>query len=247
MGSDLLKPLNLNSLAAASASGGDGGAWGLTKTTTEHRIAEFLRERIIVGTFERGQKLKQAEIAGMLGVSITPVREALRLLEAQGYVEVSAHRGAVVAPFVIEGAHELYQLRQLLEARLTVEAARKITRAEVDALKAINHDLLVAVNARDRASLQEKNFRFHFRFYEIAGQPQTLDFVRVLWAKYPLDMLSKMPGRPSRVFEEHAALLAALEEGNTDAVAQAMEAHIRTGWDEFCANYGTASQTGAPA
>jgi DNA-binding GntR family transcriptional regulator len=199
--------------------GDDSGDWTLhSKTTVEHQIAEVLREKIIVGSIARGQKLKQAEIARMLGVSITPVREALRLLEAQGYVAATAHRGAVVAPFVIEGAEELYQLRQ-------------------DALKALNHDLLAAVRSRTRSSLQEKNFRFHFRFYELANQPQTIGFVRVLWAKYPLDLLSKMPGRPMRVFEEHAALLEALERGDPAGAVAAMEHHIKVGWDEFRANY----------
>ena len=88
--------------------------WSLrSKETVEHQIAEILREKIIVGVIARGQKLKQAEIARLLGVSITPVREALRLLEAQGYVAVRAHRGAIVAPLVVEGAEELYELRQV--------------------------------------------------------------------------------------------------------------------------------------
>jgi DNA-binding GntR family transcriptional regulator len=83
----------------------ESGAWELrSKSTVEHQIAEVLREKIIVGVIARGQKLKQAEIARLLGVSITPVREALRLLEAQGYVTVKAHRGAVVSPFMVEGA-----------------------------------------------------------------------------------------------------------------------------------------------
>lgn len=216
----------------------DGSDWTLkTRTTAEYQIAEVLREKIIVGVLARGQKLKQAEIAKMLGVSITPVREALRLLEAQGYVAVTAHRGAVVAPFVVEGAEELYRLRQLLETRLTAEAAKRMTAVDVDSLKALNHDLLVAVQTQTRSSVQQKNFRFHFRFYEVANQPQTLDFVRILWAKYPLDMLSKMPGRPMRVFEEHAALLAALEKGDVAGAVAAMEAHIKTGWTEFCSNY----------
>lgn len=216
----------------------DSGDWVLrSRTTVEHQIAEVLREKIIVGVLARGQKLKQAEIAGMLGVSITPVREALRLLEAQGYVAVNAHRGAIVAPFLIDGAEELYNLRQLLETRLTHEAVRRMTENDLYVLKAINHDLLAAASVGDRAKCQEKNFRFHFRLYELAGQPQTIDFVRVLWAKYPLDMLSQMPGRQPRVFEEHVALIAAFEQGDPDAAARAMEAHIRTGWDEFLANY----------
>lgn len=214
------------------------GDWSLqSKTTVEHQIAEVLREKIIVGSIARGQKLKQAEVAKMLGVSITPVREALRLLEAQGYVAVIAHRGAVVAPLIIEGAQELYQLRQVLETRLTLEAAKRMTPTDLDGLKALNHDLLAAVKTQTRSSLQEKNFRFHFRFYELANQPQTIDFVRVLWAKYPLDMLSKMPGRPMRVFEEHAALLTALERNDAAGAVSAMEDHIKTGWEEFRSNY----------
>jgi DNA-binding GntR family transcriptional regulator len=216
----------------------DSGDWTLkSRATAEYQIAEVLREKIIVGALARGQKLKQAEIAQMLGVSITPVREALRLLEAQGYVAVSAHRGAVVAPFLIEGAEELYQLRQLLETRLTLEATRRMTPNDLNVLKAINHDLLMAARAGNRAACQEKNFRFHFRLYELAGQPQTLDFVRILWAKYPLDMLSQMPGRQPRVFDEHVVLLAALEIGDAEVAAKAMETHIDSGWTEFRASY----------
>lgn len=216
----------------------DSGDWELrSKTTVEHQIAEVLREKIIVGSIARGQKLKQAEIARMLGVSITPVREALRLLEAQGYVAVKAHRGAVVAPFIIEGAEELYQLRLALETRLTLEAAERMTPADLNMLKALNHDLLAAVKTHTRSSLQGKNFQFHFRFYELANQSQTIDFVRVLWAKYPLDMMSKMPGRPMRVFEEHAVLLDALARKDAAAAALAMERHITSGWNEFRSNY----------
>ena len=125
----------------AARIGEDSGAWELrSRATVERQIAEVLREKIIGGVIARGQKLKQAEIARLLGVSITPVREALRLLEAQGYVAVKAHRGAVVAPFMVEGAEELYELRQVLESRLTREAAQRMTSSDLNALKALNHD-----------------------------------------------------------------------------------------------------------
>lgn len=235
---------DLESLERLPRSGGaapigeDSGAWELrSKATVERQIAEVLREKIIGGVIARGQKLKQAEIARLLGVSITPVREALRLLEAQGYVAVKAHRGAVVAPFMVEGAEELYELRQVLESRLTREAAQRMTSSDLNVLKALNHDFLAAVKTHTRPSLQERNFRFHFRFYELAGQPQTIDFVRMLWAKYPLEMLTKMPGRQTRVFEEHVAVLDALERRDPEGAVAAMQAHIKTGWDEFCANY----------
>lgn len=65
----------------------------LKHQTKEERVADYLREGIISGRFPRGSKLKQAEIAGMIGTSITPVREAIKLLEAEGFVLGSSHRG----------------------------------------------------------------------------------------------------------------------------------------------------------
>jgi DNA-binding GntR family transcriptional regulator len=112
-----------------------------------------------------------------------------------------------------------------------------MTSSDLNVLKALNHDFLAAVKTHTRPSLQERNFRFHFRFYELAGQPQTIDFVRMLWAKYPLEMLTKMPGRQVRVLEEHVTVLDALERRDVEGAVVAMQAHIKTGWDEFCAHY----------
>jgi len=214
------------------------GDWSMApKRTTEHQVAEFLREKIIAGLIARGQKLKQAELAKSLGVSITPVREALRLLEAQGYVQVSAHRGAVVAPFLIEHAEEHYKLRLLLEPRLAFHAAERLTPADLTILRQFNQEMADAGPDAPHRLLRENNFRFHFRLYERADQPQTLDFVRILWAKYPFDLLTLLPGRPSRVSEEHEEILQALEAGDAKRAMNAMAAHIRTGWREFDAMY----------
>ena len=67
--------------------------------TKEEQVADFLREGIISGMFPRGSRLKQAEIAERLQISITPVREALKLLEAEGYINGNSYRGACVVPF----------------------------------------------------------------------------------------------------------------------------------------------------
>ncbi|MCC7274795.1 MAG: GntR family transcriptional regulator [Alphaproteobacteria bacterium] len=205
--------------------------------TKESQVAEFLRERIISGYFARGQKLKQAEIAQMLDLSITPVREALKLLEAQGYVLGSSHRGAVVAPFQVGEAEELFDLRLLLETRLTLEASRRIDPAAIGALEAINQEIARAARRHDNDAVRSANFRFHFRLYEIAGQAQTLHFVRILWAKYPFDLLTVMPRRQFGVRDEHRAILEALRAGDPDAAARSMQDHIRSGWEMFKRHY----------
>ncbi|HVY16960.1 MAG TPA: GntR family transcriptional regulator [Rhodopila sp.] len=215
-----------------------GQAWSIAPVQTkEHQVAELLREKIIAGSVVRGQKLKQAELAKMLNVSITPVREALRLLEAEGYVHVSSHRGAIVAPFQIDQVEELFDLRMTLEGKLTTAAARRISPADLEGLVALNENIRVAAARNAREDTRGSNFRFHFRLYECAGMPHTLEFVRVLWAKYPFDLLGSIPGRPPRVVDEHAALLAALKERDPRKAVKAMQAHIASGHRDFKATY----------
>jgi DNA-binding GntR family transcriptional regulator len=206
------------------------------KQTKESQVADFLRERIICGFFARGQKLKQAEIAAMLDISITPVREALKMLEAQGFCVGTSHKGVVVAPFQIDRTEELLQLRRLLEGRLVTAALRSGT-IDLKRLTDINDCLGEAAAAADHDEARRCNYRFHFALYESARQPQTLEFVRALWAKFPFDLMTTMPGRQPRVQQEHAVFLEAVASGQMRAAARAMDAHIRRGWIEFRSRY----------
>jgi DNA-binding GntR family transcriptional regulator len=206
-------------------------------TTKEQQVAEFLREKILSGFFRRGQKLKQDEIAKLLDISITPVREALKLLEAQGYVVSASHRGAVVSPFHIDKAVELFELRMLLEGRLTRAAAKRIKPADLAALEELKDAIATALQEGNREVLRAANFRFHFQFYAVADQPQTLDFVRILWAKYPFDLVGIIPGRHARANAEHITFLEALKSGDRRMATQAMLAHIESNWREFNTSY----------
>lgn len=208
--------------------------------TKENHVAELLRERIISGFFQRGQKLKQAELAQMFSLSITPVREALKLLEAEGYVKGASHRGVVVAPFDVERVEELYELRYLLETRLAREAAVRMTPEVLDALGSIGNEMMRALRANDLPAIRSANFRFHFRFYEMAGQPQTLHFVRILWAKYPFDLLAVMPNRQADVIREHKAFLQALAAGDARRAVRELQAHLESGHRGFRKHYGGA-------
>jgi DNA-binding GntR family transcriptional regulator len=211
--------------------------------TKESQVADLLREQIMSGELKRGQKLKQAEIAESLHLSITPVREALKLLEAEGYVLGTSHRGAVVAPFQIDEVDELYELRLLFEPKLAREASRRMTPEGLAELVAINETMCDAFRKQDWPRMRSANYRFHFRLYEMADQVQTLHFVRVLWAKYPFDLLSVMPNRTADVVGEHGALLDALTERDARVVAKQLQAHIESGHRGFKKHYGT---TAAP-
>lgn len=199
--------------------------------TKEEQVADFLREGIISGVYPRGSRLKQADIAEQLNLSITPVREALKMLEAEGYIIRDSYRGASVVPFDAEASGEILQLRLLLEARLVQGAIEKVTSQDLVELRALADQFEQAFASGDRAAARGVNYRFHRRLYDIAAMPHTLHFVQILWARYPFDLINAVSGRGDLAAQEHEEILDALTARDTSAAMLAMRKHIESGWD----------------
>ena len=201
--------------------------------TKEHYVAEFLREGILAGRFPRGARLKQAEIARELDISITPVREAFRILAAEGYIYNVVHRGVGVAPFDASATREIIELRVVLESRLVLAAMRRMSRGDHLRLAELERDFEQAIAKGDRPVVRAMNYRFHSHFYSLAQQPQTLHFMQVLWAKYPFDLINLIDGRVGRAAQEHNAILAAIAAGDEPQALAAVRDHIEAGWQEL--------------
>jgi DNA-binding GntR family transcriptional regulator len=204
--------------------------------TKEEQVADYLREGIISGRYARGARLKQQEIATLLQTSITPVREALKLLEAEGYITGDSYKGAVVAPFDISASQETLNLRILLETQLVKGAVEKATTADLQELQAIGGEFARAFDAGDNEAARASNYRFHHRMFEIAAMPQTLHFVQILWARYPFDLINRIEGRVSRATAEHDEVLKAMAAGDVAGAMLATRQHVEAGWHELRAS-----------
>ncbi len=203
--------------------------------TKQDQVADILRERVISGIYARGTKLKQSEIAEELGVSITPVREALHILEAEGYISGLSHRGLLVPHFIPAATQEIFDLRIMLERELTARAVPNVTPAILTELRSFQAVVSESSRGRDRLATRTANFRFHFRLYELADRPQTLNFVRVLWARYPF-IYQELGGRRMNHIDEHERFLEQVGKGDRDGAVEAMADHIRSGWAELQAS-----------
>lgn len=201
--------------------------------TKEDYVAEFLREGILAGRFARGARLKQAEIARELDISITPVREAFRMLEAEGYIYNVTHRGVVVAPFDVSATSEIVELRVVLESRLVLAAMHRMSREDHLKLAELERDFEQAIVRGDRPAVRAMNYRFHSCLYSLARQPQTVHFMQVLWAKYPFDLINMIGGRVGRAAQEHGDMLKAIAAGDEPAALTAVREHIEAGWREL--------------
>jgi DNA-binding GntR family transcriptional regulator len=194
--------------------------------TKKEYVTHVLREEIISGARRPGDRVMQQEVADALGMSVTPVREAIRQLESEGYLESVAHVGVRVPWVDFDGLDEVYRLRRQLEGDLAAEAARRVTADGLATVRRLLESFAAAVEARDRIAARRANYRFHLAIFELAAQPVTLGLVNSLWAKFPWDSLDDVEGRGRRALAEHGAQLAALETGDPEASRRAEQDHI---------------------
>ena len=150
-------------------------------TSLRKQVYDSLRAALTAGRFVPGEKLTFRTIAGALGVSLTPVREALRRLVAEGAFEMQPSRSVRVPPMTQAKVLELCGMRVALEGLATAKAAELATKAEIAQLRGIARQILVYRRKGDQVGDRERVRAFHFAVYAIARQPTLLRVIEGLW------------------------------------------------------------------
>lgn len=197
-------------------------------TSLRSQVYDRLSDALSAGQFTPGQKLTFRTIAASLGVSMTPVREAIRRLVAEGALEMQPNRSVRVPLMTRDRVLELRDLRMAVEGLATEKAAAVATRNEVAGLRRIADELLAARSRGDFAADRAKIREFHFTLSAIARQPALQRVVEGLWLQtgpylnllYPDYVAS--PRGPAR----RLRLIEAVEMHDTAAARREMEADI---------------------
>lgn len=150
-------------------------------TSLRSQVYDWLREALTTGRLNPGQKLSFRFIAGTLGVSLTPVREAIRRLVAEGAFEMRPNRSVRVPLMTRDRILELRDIRLAVEGLATEKAAAIATREQAAELRRIANELLAARHRGDTATDRARIREFHFALYAIAGQPTLLRVIEGLW------------------------------------------------------------------
>lgn len=182
-------------------------------TTKQDLVVSLLRQAIVSGVLAPGQHLRQEEVARQLDLSWTPVREAFRLLEAEGWLTIERHRGAIVSPLSLQDFEDIYLLRlanEPLAARLSAEQVDEPTLAAMGAL-CERMDRLDLTRTEDRLMLLQLEREFHGTQYRAAGRRRLYDVVMSLRdaAERYLRASFALPDEPSHHRQVHEELLAA--------------------------------------
>lgn len=200
------------------------------RATKKDQIAEELRRRVASGQLQRGGRMRQDELARDFNTSITPVREALRELEAEGILVGQPRRGVRVAEVDLNAVKGVYVLRRLVEPYAMRRAAMRVSRVEILHAKQLIDEMEAAHARADDETVSLLNRRFHFIFYKKTGIPALLADIERLWQRFPWDILKVISSRVDQSVSEHRAMLAAIEENDSDRLAGLCEEHIRAGY-----------------
>lgn len=200
-----------------------------TDTSLRQQVYESLREALTMGRFAPGQKVTFRYVAGVLGVSLTPVREALRRLVAEGAFEMNPNRSVRVPLMTRDKVLELRDIRMELEGLASAKAATVATRSQIVDIRRAAREIMVARNHGDGATDRQKVREFHFAVYAAAGQPTLLRLIESLWLQtgpymnllYP-DFISSSRGPAGR-----QRLIEALQARNAGAARREMAEDIR--------------------
>ncbi len=206
----------------------------LTHKPLKEEIFDALHRQIIAGKYSPGDWLRQEDIASQMGVSMTPVREALDLLVAAGLAERVPYRGVRVREMSTQDIVEAYGLRLILEALTAREAARHITPEQISGLEKIMDEMKKHVKLHEMSQERQLSREFHSLIAEASGNNLLIKLYAVVTNAFPDWLLYEAVFRKpellassvAQTYEGHTAIVDALIKGDADKATQSSIEHI---------------------
>ena len=204
-------------------------AVSLSPRALYEEVAELLRQRIFRRELEPGSWIDEVKLAQEYGISRTPLREALKVLAAEGLVTMKVRRGAYVTEVSDRDLADVYHLLALLESDAAAVVAERASDAELKELQKLHKELEGAVKDRDR--FFAINERFHMRLLELASNRWRDQMVADLRKVMKLNRHNSLlkAGRIEESLAEHRAILDALLQRDPEAARRRMQEHFRSG------------------
>jgi DNA-binding GntR family transcriptional regulator len=198
----------------------------IARRTVAAEAAEILRQRILTGDLKAGQPIRQEQIAQELGVSRIPLREALKQLEAEGFVTIEPHKGAVVSTLSLAEVEELFELRIHMETWLLRDAIPRMREADFAQLDAIIDESRLPDNL---AHWGDINWRLHEAMYRPVGKPISVRFLKRIHDNLDryLRLQITLTQDWDRAHGDHQQLIELSRARDVEAAVAVLERHIR--------------------
>lgn len=191
-------------------------------------VAETLRDAIVGSVLKPGERLMEIQLAEELGVSRTPVREAIRKLELEGFVVMIPRRGTYVADLSLKDINEVFELRTALEMLAAGLAAERITDEELEELERLLVQIGEYIETNDMEKIVEFDTRFHDLLYKASRNDRLVGIINNLREQFTRfrSISIAYPGRLKQTWEEHRRLVEAIAQRNIDLAQQLSREHM---------------------
>jgi DNA-binding GntR family transcriptional regulator len=195
--------------------------------TAQQHAVDALRQRIVAGALRPGARVNQEDVAAELGLSVAPVREALRVLEQEGQVTYLPRRGYFVTELRMADLEEIYALRALLEARAARHALPVLDDEALERVRDAARACADAAESGDVAAELAANRRFHMGLLDAPGQPHALRVIRLLWDSTEAyrAMYYNSPEERRASLDAHDEILDAVADRDADRLVRALDDH----------------------
>ena len=186
--------------------------------TLREKILETIRDAILKGSLKPGERVSEPELAERFGISRTPIREAFRQLESEGYLEVMPRKGAVVASLSERDVVEFYSIKSILEGHAARIAAERMSERDLERLETINAKLEQIATEGDIKTFFRVHNEFHELFIKASGNDKLTELINQLVLKFNRLRLASLaqPGRMAISVQEHRKIIEAFRNHDGD-------------------------------
>lgn len=191
-------------------------------------VFQTLREAILRGDLKPGERLMELQLAAQLGVSRTPIREAIRMLEQEGLAVTMPRKGAEVAKMTLKGMEDVLEIRGALDELACQLACERIREEELITLKTCMHEFEASLQTRDVKQIAEADVKFHDVIYEATRNPKLVNMLNNLREqvyRYRVEYLKDVETHPILI-KEHEAIYHALCNRDQEAALLAIRVHV---------------------
>jgi len=216
----------------------DGGPCPIRRTALHDTLVSHLRDMIIEGDLSPGTRLHEGQLGEQLGVSRTPLREAIKYLASEGLVELVPSRGAVVKRFSAKDVHDMLTVLQTLEelaGKLACEAASDAGIAEV---RALHDEMVQRYKAGDRLQYYKLNQQIHSAIVQLAANAALADMHAVLQTRLKRIRFigHEGPEKWADAVAEHEEMIVALEARDKAKLSEVLGRHLMNAWERVKAS-----------
>jgi DNA-binding GntR family transcriptional regulator len=200
-----------------------------TRPQLSEAVARYVRNRIFDATYAAGEYVRLDQLAADLGISVTPVREALFQLRAEGLLDQKLHRGFMVLPVTGRDITDVSDVQAHIGGELAARAATNITDEQVRELESIQEQLESAYATDDHERVVRLNHDFHRAINVAADSPKLAQLMSQITRYAPESVFPVVVGWPKRSMKDHRRVVAALAKREAEQARAAMSEHLSAG------------------